>query len=147
MSRPFHFVAIYRTNFVQSGHAKIVFHPTKIEFIYKSKTYQTPLQHTFKFPENEDKLIKRTTSLKLDDDQVHIEIMTQTTISDPVQALAVCEKNVDDAVTLLSATYGPHFIDSLVYRGWLIVDGWGVLDSWTLSINQSKMVIQEKTLF
>jgi hypothetical protein len=59
----------------------------------------------------------------------------------------VCERNIDDATTMLSAIYGPHFLDSLVYRGWLIKDEWGILHSWIQPSDQSKITIDGKALF
>jgi len=147
MSKPFYFVAVYRTNFVERGHAKLVFTPTKIEFLYKPKIYQIPVQQAFKFPDDEERTIVKAEELKLDYNQVYLEIMTHTYITEPTQALMICEKNVDDAVTLLSALYGPYFFDSLVYRGWLIKDGWGVLYSWIQPAKQRKISIREKALF
>ena len=125
----------------------MVFSSTKIEFFHKPKVYQVPIQQAFKFPENEERTIVKTGELKLEDNQVYVEIMTQTTLTDPTQALELCERNIDNAITLIAALYGPYFLDSLVYRGWLIKGGWGILYSWVQPANRYKISIDGKTLF
>lgn len=147
MSKAFYFVAIYRTNFIEGGRKKLVFASTKIEFFHKSRIYQIPIQQAFKFPEYEERAVVKTGELKLEDNQVYVEIMTQTSMTNPTQALELCERNIDDAVTMVSALYGPYFLDSLVYRGWLIKDGWGILYSWIQPSAQQKVTIEEKKLF
>ncbi|HUE99891.1 MAG TPA: hypothetical protein VMN99_11595 [Anaerolineales bacterium] len=146
MSKTFYFVAIYRTNFVKRGRAKLVFSSTKIEFVSSSRTYQIPIQKAFKFPDYEERTIVKATELKLDEGQTYVEIMTQTSLTDPQLAQDLCEKNVDNSATLLATIYGPYFLDSLVYRGWLIKDGWGILHSWIQPTNQPKINIREKGL-
>lgn len=147
MSKPFYFVAVYKTNFVRNGQARLIFNQTKIEFLFKPKTYRVPVQLAHKFPKKRDRVIVKTQELSLENNQVYIEITTQTLLNDPNQALIECEKNVDTATTLLSTIYGPYFLDSLAYKGWLIEDNWGILYSWIQPADQDKLNISEKKLF
>jgi Apea-like HEPN len=147
MSKPFYFLAVYKTNFVGKGQARLVFDLTKIEFLFKSKTYLIPVQLAHKFPQKRGRVIVKAQELRLEDNQVYVEITTQTLLNDPNQALIECEKNIDSATTLLSTIYGPYFLDSLTYRGWLIKDDWGILYSWIQPADQDKLNISEKKLF
>lgn len=139
-------MAIYRTNFVKGRFAKLLFPPTEIEFFAGPKSFQIPVQKSFKFPDQEERTIVKVTELKLDAGQVYVKIATQTSLRDPQEAQFICAKHVDNSATLLAAIYGPYFLDSLVYRGWLVEDGWGVLHSWIQPANQPKIRIHKDSL-
>lgn len=145
MSKNLTFVAIYKTNFVEGGFAKVVFHPVKVEFFKGTRSYKVPILIARKFPKNEEQTVSKVKSLHLDD-ACYIEIRTKTKLTNSDIAKQTCENEIDKTVSLLSIFYNIHLFDEFIYKGWIIDNDRGVLGGWVQILDEPKFIIQPDIL-